>query len=566
MTKYIRRSLLAGLVGGLLTCCFLTSSSAQRELGVRGGSSGGPLMPEQAAYDVKSYDLDLRIDPDAQTIKGALTAHALVVAPLDWFVLDLDPPLTVDSVNLVNATGKSLQQLTFERRGGQLWIKLPLTKQPGEDVRVRVAYGGKPRIAPRPPWVGGFAWSKTKDGQHWFTVTCQNDGADIWWPVKDHPSDKPDTTSLHYTVPQPLVAAANGKLQSVVKNQDGTQTFNWLVSQPINNYSITLNVAPYKTIEDKYTSLAGETMPITFWILPEAYEKGLLVVKETKLYLRFFEEYLGPFPFRAEKVGIVHTNHLGMEHQTIIAYGSTFTLTENGVDWLMFHELGHEWWANLVTAGDWKDFWIHEGFQSFMDTLYVEKMRGKEAYMKAMSGRMRNLRNKQAVAPRESRTTTQMYMAAPDYLTSDGDIYGKGAVVLHMLRYLMGEKAFFTSLRRMSYPDPRMEKVTNGKQVRFASTDDFLHIVENASGLDLDWFFEVYLRQPKLPKLITEKKNNQLTLRWESPEGLPFPMPVEVQVGSTTKRYDLPGGTVTIPIEAGQEVVVDPQNWILKAQ
>ena len=550
----------------VLILCFVTPLHAQRELGVRGSTSGGPLMPEQAAYDVKSYDLDLRIDPETQTIKGALTAYVLVVAPLDWFVLDLDPPLVVESVNLVNSAGKSEKSLKYQRREGKLWIGLPLTKQPGEDLRVRIAYGGKPRVAPRPPWVGGFAWSKTKSGQHWFTVTCQNDGADIWWPVKDHPSDKPETTSLHYTVPQPLVAVANGRLQSVVKNQDGTQTFNWFISEPINNYSITLNVGPYKTIEDRYMSLAGGSMPITFWVLPEDYEKGLEVVKQTKLYLRFFEGYLGPYPFRSEKVGIVDTNHLGMEHQTIIAYGSDFKLNENGFDWLMLHELGHEWWANLVTASDWRDFWIHEGFQSFMDTLYVEKVAGKEAYRKAMANRMSHLRNKQPVAPRESRTTTQMYMAAPDYTTSDGDIYGKGASILHTLRYLIGEKPFFTALRRMAYPDPRMEKMTNGKQVHFASTDDFLHIAENASGVDLDWFFELYLRQPKLPKLISEKKSNQLTLRWETPDGLPFPMPVEVQLGNTTKRYELSGGTVTIPFAVGENVVVDPQGWILKEQ
>lgn len=549
-----------------LVFCGCAHVDAQRELGVRGSSSGGPLLPEQAAYDVKSYDLDLKIDPDAQTIKGALTAHALIVHPLDWFVMDLDPPLVIDSINLVNAAGKSLQSLKYERRAGRVWINLPITKQPGEELRVRIAYGGKPRVAPRPPWVGGFAWSKTKSGQHWFTVTCQNDGADIWFPVKDHPSDKPETTTLHYTVPQPLVAVANGLLRSVVKNQDGTQTFNWQTSQPINNYSITLNVGPYKTIEDKYTSTAGGVVPIIFWVLPEEYEKGFEVVKQTKLYLSFLEKHLGPYPFRAEKAGIVHTNHLGMEHQTIIAYGSTFTLNEHGFDWLMLHELGHEWWANLVTASDWRDFWIHEGFQSFMDTLYVEEVSGKEAYLKAMAGRMKSLRNKQAVAPRESRTTTQMYMQAPDYVTSDGDIYGKGAVILHTLRYLIGEKPFFSSLRRMSYPDPRMEKITNGKQVHFATTDDFLHIAERESGVDLDWFFEVYLRQPKLPKLTTEKNDRQVTLKWESPDNLPFPMPVEVQIGNATKRYDMPNGTVTIPLVAGQNVVVDPQGWILKGQ
>jgi aminopeptidase N len=549
-----------------LIICLFTSVNAQRVLGVRGSSSGGPLMPEQAAYDVTSYDLNLKIDPEAQTIKGALTVQARILNALDWFVMDLDPPLVVDSVNLVNAAGKSLDSLRFERREGKLWMAFPKPKKAGEEVRIRIAYGGKPRVAPRPPWVGGFAWSKTKSGEHWFTVTCQNDGADIWFPVKDHPSDKPETTDLHYTVPQPLIAVANGRLQSVVKNDDGTQTFNWHISQPINNYSITLNVAPYKTIEDKYTSLAGGEMPVTFWVLPEDYEKGFELVKQTKLYLRFLEEYLGPYPFRAEKVGIVHTNHLGMEHQTIIAYGSIFKLNEYGFDWLMLHELGHEWWANLVTASDWRDFWIHEGFQSFMDTLYLERVSGKEAYLKSMASRAKNLRNKQPVAPRESRTTVQMYMAAPDYVSSDGDIYNKGAVVLHTLRYLIGEQAFFKSLRRMAYPDPRMEKVTNGKQVHFATTDDFLHIAEKESGADLDWFFEVYLRQPKLPKLITEKGINQITLHWESPNGLPFPMPVEVQVGDKTNRYEMVNGSVSIPVAADQKVLVDPQGLVLKEQ
>ena len=553
----------------MIICMLLLSGSftcvhAQRDVGVRPTDSGGPLMPEQAAYDVKSYDLDLRINPADQSIKGVLTAQALIVHPTDWFVLDLDPPLTVDSVALVNPTGNP-RTLSFQRRGGKLWIAFPLTKQPGETVLVRVSYGGKPRVSPRPPWAGGFVWSKTASGQPWIGLACQSDGADLWFPVKDHPSDEPETVSLHFNVPQPLVVASNGSLRSVVKNQDGSQTFNWFVSNPINNYNITLNAAPYKTIQDKFASISGAVVPVTFWVLPEDYDKGMALVKQTKDYLRFFEEYLGPYPFRSEKVGIAQTNYLGMEHQTIIAYGNNFKFDADGFDWLMFHELGHEWWGNMVTASDWRDFWIHEGFQSFMDTLYLEKLRGKDAYFKGMTNRMRSLRNMQPVAPRESRTTVQMYMAGPDYVRSDGDIYGKGAVILHTLRYLIGDKPFFAALRRMAYPDPSREKVTNGRQVRFTTTDDFQRIAETASGTELDWFFEVYLRQPKLPRLLSERKGDQLELRWEAPEGLPFPMPVEVRIGDSTRRYEMPGGAVTVPIEAGKTVVVDPQNWVLKA-
>jgi aminopeptidase N len=547
----------------LLCLCFLAASVfGQRDLGVRPTDSGGVLMPEQAAYDVKHYDLDVRLDIPNQSIKGVLTARAQIVKPIDKFVLDLDMPYTIESVALVNGTAQ--QSLKFERRGGKIWISFPKTEKAGATVNVRVAYNGKPKVAPRPPWVGGFVWSKTADGSPWIATAVQNDGADLWFPVKDHPSDKPETSSLHFTVPANLVAASNGKLKSVIDNKDGTKTFNWEVSQPISNYCIALNVAPYKLIEDKAKSITGEMIPIQFYVLPEDYAKGQSLVELTKKYLAFFESYLGPYPFRADKIGIAETPHLGMEHQTITAYGNEFKYNSKGDDWLLFHEFGHEWWANLVTGKDWNDFWIHEGFQSFMDTLYVEKTDSKEAYFRAMKGRYRGLHNVKPVAPREPQTTTQIYMLPPDYVNSDGDIYGKGALILHALRFYLGDEAFFKALRRMSYPTPQMEKITNGKQARLTTTDEFVKIAEQQSGKKLGWFFEIYVRQPALPKLTAKTNGNQLTLRWQTPNNLPFPMPVEVQIGNETRRYEMPNGTVTIPIPQGTQYTIDPNGWVLK--
>lgn len=540
------------------------SVSAQRELGARPTDSGGPLMPEQAAYDVASYDLALKVNPAEKSINGTLTVSARIVHPTEWFVLDLDEPLKVESVYTPQGNAKG-EALKFERRGGKIWIAFPLTKQPGETVRVSVEYGGKPRVAPRPPWVGGFIWSKTASGQPWIATACQMDGADLWWPCKDHPSDEPDSMSLHITVPEPLICATNGRLQSVKKNNDGTQTFNWLISVPFNNYSVALNIAPYRTIEGQFKSMTGESVPITFWVLPEDYEKGQQLFPQIAKHLSFFEKYLGPYPFRAEKIGVAHTPHLGMEHSTVTAYGANFKDNPYGFDSLLFHELGHDWWANLVTASDWRDFWLHEGFQSFMDALYAGEMKGEEGYMRYMAGLRGGIRNKQAVAPREARTAMQIYMTAPDYLNSDGDIYGKGALILHTLRYLIGDEAFFKSLRRMAYPDPKMENVKNGRQFRFATTDDFRHIAEQASGMKLDWFFDVYLRQPALPRLIKETNGNSLVLRWDAPGGLKFPMPVEVQIGEKTRRVEMnQEGGVSVPFEAGQTPAVDPKSRILK--
>jgi aminopeptidase N len=541
------------------------SAAAQRELGARPTESGGPLMPEQAAYDVTFYDLALRVNPAEQSIKGTLVATARIVHPIEWFVLDLDTPLAVESVSAVEGNGKTMP-LEFERRGGKIWIAFPLTKQPGETVKVAVSYGGKPRVAPRPPWVGGFIWAKTAAGEPWIATACQNDGADIWWPCKDHPSDEADSMALHITVPEPLVVASNGRLESVKKNNDGTRTFNWLMTVPMNNYSVALNIAPYRTVEGQFKSVTGETVPVTFWVLPEDYEKGQKLFPQIGADLAFFEKYLGPYPFRADKIGVAQTPHLGMEHSTVTAYGANFRNNAYGFDGLLFHELGHDWWANLVTASDWRDFWLHEGFQSYMDALYAGALKGEDAYRQYLAGQRSHLRNKQPVAPRESRTAVQVYLAAPDYVSSDGDIYGKGALILHTLRYLIGDEAFFKALRRMAYPDPKMERVKDGGQFRFATTDDFRHIAEEASGMKLGWFFDVYLRQPALPRLVTETKGNSMALRWDVPNGLPFPMPVEIQVGGQTRRVEVGQAGATLPVAAGQTPVIDPKDWILKEQ
>jgi aminopeptidase N len=545
-----------------------SSLFAQRKLGVRPTDTGGVVPYEQAAYDVQKYDISIRVNPTERSISGATIVTAKIVQPINVFVLDLDTPFEVSAVSMMGKNGET--KLKFERKDGKIWSYFPLTKQAGETVSVKVVYSGVPRVAPRPPWVGGFMWEKTADGSDWIATAFQNDGADLMFPCKDYPSDKAETVATHITVPENLYAATAGKLQKIDENSDKTKTYHWLMSNPISNYEIALNIAPYKVIEDSVKSISGEMIPIKFYILPESYEKGASLIAETKKYVAFFEEYLGPYPFRAEKLGIAETPHLGMEHSTIIAYGNKFRYTEDGFDSLMFHEFGHEWWANLVTASDWRDFWIHEGFQSFMDTLYIEKTKGKEAYLTAMKNRAKNLKNKQAVAPREPKIAYQVYMSEPDYLNSDGDIYGKGAVILHTLRYLIGDDAFFRALHRMAYPTKEMETFTDGRQTRFVNTDDFKQIAEEESKMDLDWFFEVYLRQPELPKLTYEQVEGtggmSVNFKWETPNNMPFNMPIEVKVGDEMKRVTVKDNFGWIPIQKGQELSVDPNGLILKSE
>lgn len=544
----------------ILVAALSSLALGQRELGARPTETGGPLIFEQAVYDVQSYDVSLDVDPAAKSIAGTTVMTARIVIPTNVIAVDLDTPYSV--LSLTDDKGNNLR---YERDGGRIRIFFPMSLQTGQEFKTSISYSGIPRVAPRPPWVGGLMWEKTADGSPWVSVALQNDGADLLFPVKDHPSDEADRVAMHITVPKPLVAAGPGKLTGVKNNPDGTATYNWLMTNPINNYSIVFNAAPYKTIEDKYQSSAGETIPIVFYVLPEDFDKGSGLIAETKKYLAFYEKYLGPYPFRSQKLGIAETPHLGMEHSTLIAYGNKFRYYPDGTDWLMLHEFGHEWWANLVTASDWRDFWIHEGFQSFMDNLYTETLHGQEAYLKAMQERTARLRNQQPVAPREPKIAYQVYMSAPDYVNSDGDIYGKGALVLNTLRYLVGDEAFFRALRRMAYPTKEMERLTDGRQTRLVTTDDFLTIAEQESGMKLDWFFEVYLRQPKLPKLISNISGGTVELHWETPLNMPFPMPIDVEINGKTRRIEMPDGKASVSFTEPAPVV-DPKGWVLKVR
>ncbi len=550
----------------LLLVAFSLSGFAQRELGTRPTETGGPLLAEQAVFDVLTYDVSLRIDPKNKWITGTTVMTAKMVKPASEIILHLDDAMKIDRIFGESRERDRQGGLRYEHKDGKIRITFPAAKRAGEAFETIITYSGRPRVAPNPPWVGGFMWEKTPSGADWVSVALQNDGADLYFPIKDHPSDKADQVAMRITVPDPLVVAGPGKLQETVKNGDGTTTFYWLMTNPIPNYSIVFNAAPYRVIKDSMPSVAGGTIPIEFYILPESYDKGAKLIAETKKYVEFYEKYLGPYPFRSQKLGTAETPHLGMEHSTMLAYGNKFQYNEHGFDWLQLHELGHEWWANLVTARDWKDFWIHEGFQSFMDTLYLEHIGKNDAYFAAMKGRARRTRNMQPVAPREAKFAYEVYLAGPDFIQSDGDIYGKGAVVLHTLRYLIGDDAFFRSLRKMSYPTPAMERMTDGRQTRLVDTEDFRRIAEAESKMKLDWFFEVYLRQPKLPKLVVNKnQQSRLALRWETPNNMPFPMPVEVVVNGKPQRVEMKNGEGFVAY-TGEAPTLDPKGWVLRAE
>lgn len=532
-------------------------------------TSGGPLLTEQAAYDVLAYDLRLDIRPEERAIAGSNTVHARITLPTSRLVLDLDTTFAVSGV-MEEVNGWAIP---VTRRGGRLWLEMPRTMQPGDSVAIRVDYAGQPRVAANPPWAGGFTWVDRADGTHWVAVSCQGEGADLWWPVKDHPSDEPDEMRIRLTVPAGHAAISNGRLQGVTEGE-GTRTFDWHVSTPINNYGVTLYVAPYETVEARYTSeITGESFPITFYVLPEDRAKAEGLMPQILDQMRFMEDTFGPYPFRADKYAVVQAPYLGMEHQTAIAYGDAFQNNEFGFDWLHLHEFAHEWWGNLVTVPDWSHFWVHEGFATYVEALYAERLGGLEAYHGSMRQRFRHrIANRRPVVPDVPVDTQEAHFGLRATTgATDSDVYFKGAWFLHTLRYATraatgSDDAFFRALRRMAYPDPAMELVTDGRQARFATTDDFQRIIEAESGLDLADLFALYLRQPALPRLVAERGGDELRLRWETPEGYPLALPVEVAVDGEVQRVAMDGGAGTLAVPRGAEVVLDPDNWILKAE
>ncbi|MFK7740941.1 MAG: M1 family metallopeptidase [Planctomycetota bacterium] len=516
-------------------------------------TSGGVLQPDQACYDVRHYQLRIEVLPSTQSIEGTLTMTADALADIDAFALDLDNLLTVRSVRINGVASQ------FQHRNRRVAIEARQTIAKGSSFAVAVTYGGRPLVAKNPPWTGGFTWSQTSTGEPWIATTCQGEGGDIWWPCKDHPSDKPDSFDLLCIVPSGLVVASNGTLQgepeAIGDPSNGGQTlFHWRSNSPISNYNIALNIAPYVELKHTYTSIDGTEMPIQFFVLPASKKRAERCMPQFLDHIAVFEKLLGPYPFRHEKYGIAETPHLGMEHQTIIAYGNGFR--DEQWDWLHNHELAHEWWGNLVTCRDWKDMWLHEGFGTYMQPLYREVRFGKRAYRQSMWEH--KTFNRRPLAPRASQDSRQIYFAGG----GGNDLYYKGSQVLHTLRYLLGDETFLTVLRRFCYPNKERETATDGSQVRFVDTDDFVALVGEVAKRDLGWFFEVYVRSAGLPLLHYEVKEQQLLLRWQTPGDLPFPMRVPVRIGNNVLDVEMPNGKGEIGI-GELEFAIDPDRKLL---
>ncbi|MFD2247931.1 M1 family metallopeptidase [Pontibacter ruber] len=514
----------------------LSSASAQENW-----TWGGPLDPNQAAYDVKHYTLNLAMEPDKKYISGSADAVLEVKSPIDVVKLDLIDRYKVSDVRL---DGK---KAIFTREMNRINVQLGKSYKPGQRLTITVAYAGETPEAVRPPWQGGFTFSKDANGKHWVGLSSQNEGAKIFMPCKDHPSDEPDEgVDQFITVPAGYMVAANGVLVSEKKKANKV-TYHWKTNYTINNYSINFTVGDFIKEQKEYTTVKGNKVPMVIYLLKqnEAKAPGLMEVLETSV--RTQEKYFGEYPFPKEKIGIVETPYLGMEHQTINAYGNNYKYTKVGGknhDWLLHHELGHEWWGNKVTVSDWADFWIHEGLCSYGDWLYTEEHAGKKAYMEHVREIGEQIPNNKPVIIHDEADSDEAYHP---------EVYTKGAFIMHSLRYNLGDEVFFKILKGFATD----EAYTYKHQVK---TADFISYVNKVSGKDMAPMLNFYLRSTNLPEVVVKRSgNNRYTIQVPN---IDFTLPMDVRTDKGIQRLEL--SAKPVEVTSSKAPVIDEDFWYLK--
>jgi aminopeptidase N len=556
---HFRQHLLATGVALALAACTgvpvaKTAAPAQPALTALTLNSGGVMPTEQARLHFDHAELHFTVDAAQQRIDGIATLSFTAKSATDVLLLDLDRNLPISGIDL---DGHTLAASAWNNPDGRLRIQLPTPLAAGGRTRVTVRYGGKPHVAKKAPWDGGFVWSHTADGQPWVASAVEGEGCDLFWPCIDQPQGEPDLVDTFITVPKTLAAPGNGVLVGITDEGD-LHTYHWRAKHP-DTYAISINVGPFDELKGDYKSRYGNTIPMQFWYLRGQEVQAKELFASFPRMLDFFEQEIGPYPFGDEKMGVVETPHLGMEHQTINAYGNNYRLDGYGYDQLLQHEFAHEWFGNQVTNADWDDMWLHEGFGTYMQPLYSQYLHGDTDYYSWLRGLRLMLRNRHPVVSGNSKTEEQVY----DGTAGPGqDIYNKGAVMLHSLRQLIGDKDFFESIRLLVYgrPDPKPGNFSP----RYASTNDYVAIVDKVTGRDLRWFFDVYLRDAALPRLDVQHEGDMLTLHWVTEHGKPFPMPVEVQVGNALHTLPMTDGEGQLKVPAGSLLIVDPRSKVLR--
>jgi aminopeptidase N len=503
----------------LICFSFLTFNSvtAQNILGkseqvfTRQDSLRGSITKERAWWDVKKYHLNIKVNPADSTIIGSNTIRYQVVQEYNIMQIDLQNPM---EINKVIQDGKVLK---YKREGNAFFIELIASQTEGAVKEITIFYGGKPKVAVNPPWDGGITWKKDSDGNPFIASSCQGLGASVWWPNKDHMYDEVDNMLISVNVPKNLTDVSNGRLISVKQLKDGTKTYNWYVSNPINNYGVNINIGDYVSFSEKYKGEKGD-LDCNYYVLRDNLAKAKKQFQDVPKMLKAFEHWFGPYPFYEDSYKLVEATYLGMEHQSSVTYGNGFQNGYRGrdlsgtgwglkFDFIIIHESGHEWFANNITYKDIADMWIHESFTNYSESLFVEYYYGKEAGFEYVRGTRKGIKNDKPILGNYDVNNE-----------GSGDMYPKGGNMLHTLRQIVNNDEKWRGILRGLNSTFYHQTVTT-KQV-----EDYL---SQQVGIDLSTVFNQYLRDTRIPTLEYFFKDNQVGYRWiNCVSG--FNMPVKV--------------------------------------
>jgi len=484
----------------------------------------GTNTPYRSWWDVMRYDITVKPDYATQTITGSTTIKfSLKSKPADSMQIDLQQPLIVDKVVLAG------NPIAFSRHHNLIMLNTAdWLFNEGGVYDIKIEYHGKPRKATRPPWDGGWIWAKDAKGRPWMSVACQGLGASVWYPCKDHQSDEPDKgASLSMIVPQDMMGVGNGRLSSQ-STDNGLTTYRWDVLFPINNYNIIPYIGSYTHFGEKIKSEKG-MLNCDYWVLDYNKEKAENQFTQVKQMMQCFEYWFGPYPFYADSYKLVESPHLGMEHQSAVAYGNGYMngylgrdLSGSGWgakwDFIIIHESGHEWFGNNITSNDIADMWVHEGFTNYSETLFTECQFGKQAGTDYITGIRKNIQN--------DRPIVGPYGVNEE---GSGDMYYKGANILHTVRTMMQDDAKFRQMLR-DMNQQFMHKTVDGEQV--------IEFIKEYSGFGdkLDVFFKQYLTTTQIPVL--EYEISKGNIRYELTNALKnLQMKVYIPTGAQTGEW-----------------------------
>lgn len=497
---------------------------------------GGPMDHLQQKFRVSHYRLDLEILPESKELTGSATLSVTYLERTDTLRLDLVSYYTVEKIS---ADGQNLE---FSHQNDLLDIQLGGSK-PG---KITIYYQGQTPIAANPPWSGGFTWETDSNGNHWMGLSSQNEGGKVFMPCLDHPKNKPaEGVTLILTVPSSYAVAANGTLEEV-KEIGSKTTFLWESNYPIMNYNINFSMGKFYEERGTFKSISGEEIPLQAYVLEENKEKAPLLLEVLRKSAETHEHFFGAYPFPEDKIAVVETPYLGMEHQTINAYGNNFQFVRMGevwYDWLLHHELGHEWFGNKISVSDWSDYWIHEGITSYGDWLFYLMHDGEEAYHEKVADAKKRIKNElPVVSPPESHSDIAYHP----------DVYTKGAFIMHSLRFMLGDAVFF----------PRLKGIADQEAFIYAnqaSTADLIGYLSEGSDLAVREFLTWYLFRENIPKVSIKKKNKN-TYSISLPD-ISFQLPVEVKTDKGIERINL--SSKPTEVFSTTVVEVDPSGWYL---